>query len=73
MRWLWVGVVVLSGMATIGCPSEFGKDGRIDKAVERDTQEKLLMLKSCSDALRDAVCGDGPYKNDKKCQECGGR
>jgi hypothetical protein len=38
----------------------------------KDAQENLLMLKTCSQALRDAVCGNGPYKNDQKCLERGG-
>ncbi len=72
MRWLQAGVVVLSVMAMTGCPSEFGKDGRVAKAVHKDSQENLLELRSCSQALKDAVCGDGPNKNPKKCLECGG-
>ncbi|MFL5350772.1 MAG: hypothetical protein ACJ8AT_38875 [Hyalangium sp.] len=72
MRWLQAGVVVLSVMAMTGCPSELGKDGRVAKAVHNDSQENLLMLKSCSQAFKDAVCGNGPDKDEKKCHQCGG-
>lgn len=72
MRWLWLGVVVLSGMTMTGCPSEFGKDGRVAKAVHDDSQENLLMLKGCSQAFKDAVCGNGPDKDQEKCRKCGG-
>lgn len=54
----------------IGCPSEFGKDGRVAKAVHKDVQESLV-IKRCSDAYKDAVC-KGPNSNPKKCKECGG-
>lgn len=71
MRWLQAGVLALSAMAMTGCPAEFGKGGRIDKAVERDSQEKMLMLKSCSQQRRQEVCGPG-QENSKACLECGG-
>lgn len=32
MRWIHVAVAILSVIATTGCPSEFGKDGRVAKA-----------------------------------------
>ncbi|WP_224364372.1 hypothetical protein [Hyalangium versicolor] len=70
MRWLTAGVVVLSAMVMPGCPSEFGKDGRISRAVRKDAQENLI-IKSCSDTYRDEVC-NGPNRNPKKCEECGG-
>jgi hypothetical protein len=69
MRWLQVGVVVLSVMALIGCPSEFGKDGRIAKAVHKDTMGVVRRI--CSDKERWEVC-NGPNKDPEKCRECGG-
>lgn len=41
MRWLQVNAVVLVAVALAGCPSEFGKDGRIGKAVEKDVNEQF--------------------------------
>lgn len=69
MRWLQVGVVVLSVMAMTGCPSEFGKDGRVAKAIHKDTQEQLV-IKRCSEAYKKEVC-EGPQRNEQKCRECG--
>ncbi len=66
------GVVVLSVMAMTGCPSEFGKDGRVAKAVHKDSEENLLELKQCSDAWKQEVCGDGPHRNRAECEKCGG-
>jgi hypothetical protein len=57
-------------MATTGCPSEFGRNGRIAKAVHKDSQERLI-IKRCSDDLRKEVCGHG-QENSDACRECGG-
>ncbi len=72
MRWLPMGVVVLSVTATTGCPSEFGKSGRVSKAVHNDSQENLLELTHCSDAWKAEVCGNGPNSNRYECEKCGG-
>lgn len=73
MRWLQAAAVAFSIVMLTGCPSEFGKEGRIAKAVRKDVQENLLELKSCSDAWKQEVCGNGPNRDWKKCQECGGK
>ncbi len=39
---LWLAVAMLVG---VGCPSEFGIEGRIDKAMAQDTKERLEELK----------------------------
>ncbi|MBN1203737.1 MAG: hypothetical protein JXB05_02290 [Myxococcaceae bacterium] len=67
MRWLRVGVVVLAVMATTGCPSEFGKDGRIAKAVHKDSTE--LVIKRCSKAKIEEVCGNGK-QHTPGCKAC---
>jgi hypothetical protein len=69
MRLLAV-VGVLSFVVMTGCPSEFGKEGRIAKAVHQDVKENLI-IKRCSDAYRNEVC-KGPNKDPDKCRECGG-
>jgi hypothetical protein len=71
MRWLRVGAVVLSVMATTGCPSEFGKDGRIAKAVHRDAKEQIIIIRQCEDRYRTQVCAPGK-ENSEECLECGG-
>jgi hypothetical protein len=70
MRWLQTVVAVLSVMATTGCPSEFGKDGRVNKAVRKDVQENLIIT-SCSDAVRKRACAPGKENSDE-CRRCGG-
>jgi hypothetical protein len=69
MRWFQAGVVVLSTLALAGCPSEFGKDGRVGKAVHKDTQEHLLYITGCSEARKREVC-EGPLKDPAECAKC---
>jgi hypothetical protein len=52
-----------------GCPSEFGKDGRVSKAIHQDTQG--LVIKQCSDKRRREVCGGGKENTDQCRRECG--
>ncbi len=42
---LWLAVVIL--LVGVGCGREFGIDGRIDKAVARDSKENLKELEAC--------------------------
>ncbi len=44
---LWLAVAML--LVGVGCPSEFGIEGRIDKAVAQDTKEELKELKEVKD------------------------
>jgi hypothetical protein len=69
MRWLHVAVAVLSVLAISGCPSEFGKEGRVDKAVHKDTQEHLLFITGCSETRKQEVC-EGPLKDPVECEKC---
>jgi hypothetical protein len=68
MRWLLAAMVVLSTALT-GCPSEFGKDGRVNKAVHDDTQDHLLFITECSKERYREVCGPGKWDTDD-CQRC---
>lgn len=72
MRWLQVSAVVLAAVALAGCPSEFGKDGRIDKAVGKDVQEQLDGIPLCSEEYVEEVC-HGPNQDEAACKRCGGR
>jgi hypothetical protein len=68
MRWLQAGVVVLSALVMTGCPSEFGKEGRVAKAVHQDVQENLIIT-GCSEARKQEVC-EGPLKDPVQCAKC---
>lgn len=70
MRWLLAAVVV-SSMTMTGCPSEFGKDGRVNKAIHKDTQD--LVIRRCSNERIEEVCGRGKEDSDecRKCREGG--
>jgi hypothetical protein len=70
MRWLQVGGALLSVPVMTGCPSEFGKEGRVAKAVRKDSKEQLGITR-CSEKLRKEVC-EGPNRDPDKCRECGG-
>ena len=67
MRWLQAGVAILSVVALTGCPSEFGKDGRVSKAVRKDSQD--LAITRCTDQRKQEVCGNGKH-NTPECQAC---
>jgi hypothetical protein len=60
----------MNGPATCGSqPSEFGKDGRIAKAIHQDTVD--MAIKGCSERRRAEVCSSGKEFS-KECQDCGG-
>lgn len=69
MRWLQVGVAVLAVTAMSGCPSEFGKDGRVNKAVHKDTQEHFLYITRCDERWEEKVCAPGKENSDD-CKRC---
>jgi hypothetical protein len=68
MRWRQVTVAVLAILAMTGCPSEFGKEGRVAKAVHKDSQEQLGITR-CSEAWRKEVC-EGPNRDPDECRKC---
>jgi hypothetical protein len=67
MRWVQAGVLVLSVLALSGCPSEFGKEGRIGKAAHKDATD--LSISRCSQAKIDEVCGKG-REDTPECKKC---
>jgi hypothetical protein len=69
MRWLQMAVVVLPVMAMTGCPSEFGKDGRVNKAVQQDAQDQLLFITGCAEKRYKEVCAPGKWDS-AECQKC---
>lgn len=69
MRWFRMTVGVLSVLAMTGCPSEFGKEGRLNKSSRKDSQEHLLFINGCSEARKKEVC-EGPYRDPVECEKC---
>jgi hypothetical protein len=70
MRGFQVGVALLSALVMSGCPFGFGKDGRIDKAARKDTEEQLGIVR-CSEKYREKVCARG-RQDSAECVRCGG-
>ncbi len=68
MRWLQAGVGVLTFMMS-GCPSGFGKEGRVAKAAHQDTLG--IVRKYCAPEERARVC-EGDKKDSPDCRACGG-
>jgi hypothetical protein len=69
MRWFRSGVGALALMVVPGCPTEFGKEGRVAKAVHQDSLE--IVRKVCSEQERERVCA-GSKRNSEDCRACGG-
>jgi hypothetical protein len=70
MRWFQVNAVVLAAVALAGCPSEFGKEGRIGKAAHKDVQDQLEPG-DCPEEYILEVC-HGSNKDPAECKRCGG-
>lgn len=68
MRWLQVLLGALTLLSTTGCPSEFGRQGRVARAIHKDSIERVH--KACSEDEREAACGPG-QEHSKACLECG--
>lgn len=64
--------VAISSLAMTGCPSEFGKDGRVNKAVHKDMME--FGIQRCSNERLAEVCGPGKETSDdcRRCTQSGG-
>lgn len=69
MRWRHAGAGMLILMVMTGCPSEFGKDGRISKAAHQDSLE--ISRHHCDKQEYAEFCG-GAKKYTRECHEqCG--
>ncbi len=75
MRWPDMAVFVLSITVLTGCPSEFGKDGRVNKAVQQDTQEHMLFVEGCAKETFRVVCAPGKWHSEEcvMCRQAGVR
>ncbi|HEX8705199.1 MAG TPA: hypothetical protein VF815_40585 [Myxococcaceae bacterium] len=67
MRWFQAAVGSLLVLALAGCPSEFGKGGRVSKAVGKDAAE--LAKPECSEEELEKFCGKGKELS-PECQAC---
>jgi hypothetical protein len=70
MRWRTAGLCALSLLTLTGCPEEFGKEGRIQRAAHRDALE--LIQKHCTQAEYERYCEGGRERTAKCIEECGG-
>lgn len=70
MRWRTAGLCALGLVAMTGCPEEFGKEGRIQRAAHTDALE--LIQKQCTLAEYRVYCEGGREKTAKCIEECGG-
>lgn len=68
MRWRHAGAAVLFMLQT-GCPSEFGKDGRVNKAVHQDTMD--LVIKRCGPREYEEFCGGSKRGTSECVKMCG--
>lgn len=63
MQWRTICVCAVSLVAMTGCPEEFGKKGRVNKAIHKDLMERLQ--KKCTPAQLDEFCTD-----EEQLEEC---
>lgn len=69
MRWRPAGTATVLLLMMTGCPEEFGKGGRIDRAAHKDSLE--VTRRRCSDEDRAKFC-DGGRQNTEECHRaCG--
>jgi hypothetical protein len=68
MRWRHSLTGMLALTVLVGCPSEFGKDGRVNKAVRQDTLE--LVRKYCTQDKFNRYCSHGRENTPECIEEC---
>jgi hypothetical protein len=71
MRWFQAGTVIVSALAMTGCPSEFGREGRVAKAAHKDAQDQVV-IERCADDYFKEVCGPGKWET-PACLDCRNR
>jgi len=62
-------VMAMALILMTGCPSEFGKDGRVNKAVHKDAVE--LLLEECDTQIFDIWCDNGRENTPECIAKCG--
>lgn len=63
------GSLVVVLMLMTGCPTEFGKDGRVNDAVSEDALR--LVRKRCTDDEVTKYCGGGRQNTPECIRQCG--
>ncbi|XXF78912.1 hypothetical protein P2318_03895 [Myxococcaceae bacterium GXIMD 01537] len=71
MRWRNTGLSALSLVALTSCPEEFGKEGRVHRAVHEDVME--FLEKSCSVEEAEKHCSRGRERSEECLRVCGPR
>ena len=69
MRWSLVATGLFALTMMTGCPSEFGRDGRVNKAIRRDAKE--LIPEDCPKDVFRKFCSDGRENTPECIEECG--
>lgn len=69
MTWRHVGTGVFVLVMITGCPSEFGKGGRVNKAVGQDVKE--LIHEDCPEPVFLRFCSDGRESTPECIEACG--
>jgi len=70
MRWRTTWIFALALVTLTGCPEEFGKEGRIQRAAHRDVMESLR--KNCSEDEIQKYCPQGQEQSEDCLRACGG-
>lgn len=68
MRWR-TGLCALSLKTLTGCPEEFGKEGRVNRAVHQDVMD--MLQKSCSAEEAELYCSRGREESEECLNACG--
>ncbi len=69
MRWSLVATGLFALVMSTGCPSEFGRDGRVNKAVRQDAKE--LIPEDCPEPVFLRFCSDGRESTPECIEACG--
>ena len=69
MRWRHIATGLFSLTMMTGCPSEFGRDGRVNKAVQKDAKE--LIQYECPEDIFEEHCSEGRENTPECLKECG--
>lgn len=69
MRWQTAWIFALALVTLTGCPEEFGKEGRIERAAHKDVMERLR--EKCSEEERKKHCPKGLEQSKECLEKCG--
>ena len=69
MRWRPAWSFALALVTLTGCPEEFGKEGRIERAAHQDVVERLR--KRCSEEDLKQYCPEDDVQSEECLEKCG--